>query len=305
LLPNPRQPRKYFDEGKIKELAEDIKENGLIEEIVVRRSVTQDGYFEIICGERRTRACRDILKWTVIPAQIRKCSDAELLRIALAENEQHQQLTPYERALAYEELRKELGGEEETTVRKLAAIVKRNKDHVQQHLNLLKAQPELQQWVLTDPEVPLRIIDELRKVEDDASRAELIDDVRKKRYNQDDIIDIVRDFRKLQTQAVSSQSKTAKTAQVKGSPEQETQDFALPITPVLPSSEGEQINEMKASSPALRVAKRKKTLAKDDKQVKGIIARHKGDSESMIEDEKALVRSYAEQWIQEIQMLLE
>src|SRR5690349_8063669 len=102
LLPNPRQPRTYFNEESIGELAADIQENGLIEEIVVRVSPTKEGFYEIICGERRARACRDMLKWTAIPAQIRACTDAEMLRIAIAENDQHQQLTPYERARAYD-----------------------------------------------------------------------------------------------------------------------------------------------------------------------------------------------------------
>src|SRR5712692_7917483 len=68
LLPNPRQPRKHFDEASIAELAADIKENGLIEEIVVRESLTEDGFWEVICGERRKRACQ-LLEWERIPAQ--------------------------------------------------------------------------------------------------------------------------------------------------------------------------------------------------------------------------------------------
>lgn len=111
-----------------------------------------------------------------------------MLRIALAENEQHEQLTPYERALAYTELRDELGSEGETTIRSLAEQVHKNKGTIQLHLNLLKAPTELQQLVQGDPTISLRIVDEQRKVEDSASRTELIRDARKKLYNQDDII---------------------------------------------------------------------------------------------------------------------
>src|SRR5690242_14015993 len=74
LLPNPRQPRKHFDDAAIAELAADIKENGLIEEIVVRHSQAQDGFWEVICGERRKRACQ-LLGWERIPAQIRAATD--------------------------------------------------------------------------------------------------------------------------------------------------------------------------------------------------------------------------------------
>ena len=59
LRPNPRQPRKQFNATHLQELADDIAKNGLIEEIVVRRCPNQAGWFEIVCGERRTRACRE------------------------------------------------------------------------------------------------------------------------------------------------------------------------------------------------------------------------------------------------------
>lgn len=272
LRPNPRQPRKHFDPLALQELADDIKQNGLIEEIVVRQSLTEDGYFEIVCGERRTRSCRDILHWLTIPVQIRVCSDAELLRIALAENEQHQQLTAYERALAYDSLRTELGGEGETTIRLLAEQVHKNKDTVQLHLNLLKAQPELQRLVQDDPTIPLRIIDELRRIEDDASRAELLNDVRKKIYNQDDIIEIVRNFRRLQAQKAIQQ-----------------QD----------EERGEQ-----NGSPELKLAKRMKVLKKYDGQVKKLVEHQKEDYEGMTLEEKQLIHTHVEQWIEELRELL-
>ena len=272
LRPNPRQPRKHFDPVALQELADDIEQNGLIEEIVVRQSLTEDGYLEIICGERRTRACRDILHWPTIPAQIRICSDAELLRIALAENEQHQQLTAYERAMAYDSLRTELGGEGETTIRLLAEQVHKNKDTVQLHLNLLKAQPELQQVVQDDPSIPLRIIDELRRIEDDASRTELLNDVRKKIYNQDDIIEIVRNFRRLQAQKA-----------------------------IQPQDEE---HEEQNGSPELKLAKRMKALKKYDGQVKKLVDHQKENYALMTQEEKQLIHTHVEQWIEELRQLL-
>lgn len=272
LRPNPRQPRKYFDPLALQELANDISQNGLIEEIVVRQSLTEDDSFEIVCGERRTRACRDILHWLTMPVQIRICNDAELLRIALAENEQHQQLTAYERAMAYDSLRTELGGEGETTIRLLAEQVHKNKDTVQLHLNLLRAQPELQRLVQDDPTIPLRIIDELRRIEDDASRAELLSDVRKKIYNQDDIIEIVRNFRKLQSQKAIQQQ--------------------------------DEEHETFSSSPELRLAKRMKVLKKYDSQVKKLVNHQKEDYEVMTEEEKCLIHTHVEQWIEELRQLL-
>jgi ParB family chromosome partitioning protein len=94
---NPYQPRKEFDEESLNEFAESIKEHGVIQPIIVKKSIK--GY-ELIAGERRTRASK-IAGKTTIPAIIREISDQEMMEIALIENIQRQDLNPIEEAEAF------------------------------------------------------------------------------------------------------------------------------------------------------------------------------------------------------------
>jgi len=97
------QPRKNFDEKSLMELAESIKSKGIIEPLIVR--VGRDGYYELICGERRLRASK-IAGLTKVPAIIKDVSDEEAFEIALIENIQREDLTPVELALAFDKLSK-------------------------------------------------------------------------------------------------------------------------------------------------------------------------------------------------------
>jgi ParB family chromosome partitioning protein len=97
IIPNRFQPRKFIDEDKIDELASSIRENGVIQPIVVRK---MNGKYEIIVGERRVRAAKKAgLK--EIPALIKEYSDIRALEVALIENLQREDLNPIEEALAY------------------------------------------------------------------------------------------------------------------------------------------------------------------------------------------------------------
>jgi len=91
--PSPFQVRKFFDDGKQRELAESIKREGLIEPIVVRRKGRR---YEIIAGERRFRAVRDFTEMKTIPAQIVKATDLQARRISAAENLQREDLSAIE-----------------------------------------------------------------------------------------------------------------------------------------------------------------------------------------------------------------
>lgn len=100
ILPNPRQPRRYFDEKRIAELSESIRHQGLLQPLVVRKAAS--GY-EIIAGERRFRAAQHA-GLDRIPVIIKDVSDAESLEMALVENIQREELTPIEEAVAYRQL---------------------------------------------------------------------------------------------------------------------------------------------------------------------------------------------------------
>lgn len=103
IIPNPDQPRRTFDDNSLKELAESIKEHGLIQPIVV---VHEDDTYKLIAGERRWRAAQ-LAGLERIPALIRRLSDQARLEVALIENIQRQDLTPMELATAYLKLREQ------------------------------------------------------------------------------------------------------------------------------------------------------------------------------------------------------
>ncbi len=94
---NPHQPREYFDEESLKELSESISEHGVIEPIIVKKSIK--GY-DLVAGERRTKAA-SLAGLTTIPAIIRDFTDQQMMEIALIENIQREDLSPIEEALGY------------------------------------------------------------------------------------------------------------------------------------------------------------------------------------------------------------
>ena len=100
IEPNKEQPRKRFDEDALSELAESIKQFGIIQPIVVTKA---DGFYKIVAGERRWRAAR-IAQLKTVPVIVRDLEDIEVLQIALIENIQRQDLNPIEEALCYQQL---------------------------------------------------------------------------------------------------------------------------------------------------------------------------------------------------------
>lgn len=137
ITPNPRQPRKHFDEEALDELAESISIVGLLQPVVVRRT-DQDSY-ELIMGERRWRASQ-IAGLDAIPAIVRDTTDDDLLRDALMENLHRQQLNPLEEAAAYQQLLEDFGATHE----QLASRVGRSRPHITNTLRLLNLPPAVQ-----------------------------------------------------------------------------------------------------------------------------------------------------------------
>ena len=107
VSPSPWQPRREFDQERLEELAGSIGELGLMNPLVVRKR--DGGTYELISGERRLRATRDILHWEKVPVRLMTVEDARMREHALVENLQREDLNPIEEAAAYEELKKELG----------------------------------------------------------------------------------------------------------------------------------------------------------------------------------------------------
>ncbi|MBP3966884.1 ParB/RepB/Spo0J family partition protein [Paenibacillus lignilyticus] len=129
LRPNPYQPRKTFDDDAIKELAESIKQHGVIQPIIVRTVLK--GY-EIIAGERRFRASQ-LCGNTTIPAVIRNFSDQQVMEIALIENLQREDLNAMELAIAYQALMDKF----DLTQEELSMKVGKSRSHIANFLRLL------------------------------------------------------------------------------------------------------------------------------------------------------------------------
>ncbi len=139
LRPNPYQPRTVFNEDALNELAESIKENGVIEPIIVKKSIK--GY-DVIAGERRLKASKIAGKET-IPAIIRQLSDEKMAEIALLENLQREDLTALEEARAYKSLIEKLN----LTQEQLAKKVSKSRSHITNMLGLLRLPKEVQDMI--------------------------------------------------------------------------------------------------------------------------------------------------------------
>lgn len=140
LRSNPYQPRRVFDEDKLKELAESIKEFGVLEPIIITKSIK--GY-EIVAGERRVKASR-YAGLETIPAIIKEFSDEEMMQIALLENIQREDLSAIEEAQAYDNLVKSLGISQE----ELASRIGKSRSHVTNMIGLLKLPEQVKKDIL-------------------------------------------------------------------------------------------------------------------------------------------------------------
>jgi len=143
LKPNPHQPRREFDEEALKELADSIREHGIIQPVIAEDA--EDGTYFIIAGERRTRAAR-LAGLSSIPVILKKFSDERKLEIALIENIQRENLNPIEEAEAYHQLMTMGNLSQEET----AARVGKNRSTVANALRLLKLPEDIRSSLSTN-----------------------------------------------------------------------------------------------------------------------------------------------------------
>ena len=142
IEPNREQPRKNFDKEALEELADSIKQYGLIQPIVVQK---KDDYYEIIAGERRWRAAK-MAKLKEVPVIIKEYSPQEVMEIALIENIQRRDLNPIEEALAYKRLLSEFKLKQD----EVAERVSKSRTAVTNSIRLLKLNEKVQQMVIDD-----------------------------------------------------------------------------------------------------------------------------------------------------------
>lgn len=168
LRSNPYQPRKIFDEEALKELSESIKEYGVFQPIIVKKSIKG---FDIIAGERRVKASKMAGK-TTIPAIVRDFTDEQMMQIALLENLQRENLTAIEEATAYKDIINALNITQDDLAKKLG----KSRSHITNMLGLLRLPNSVQDMVLKS-EISMghaRVLSKLENNEDITSLAEKV-----------------------------------------------------------------------------------------------------------------------------------
>jgi len=164
LRPNPYQPRRVFDEAALAELAQSIREHGVVQPIIVRKGIK--GY-DIVAGERRWRAAK-LAGLTKIPAVIKVFTEEQVMQVALIENLQREDLNPIEIAQAYQKLMETF----KLTQEELAQKVGKSRPHVANFLRLLTL-PKVIQDDVSRGTLSMGHARALLGVEDDATRMEL------------------------------------------------------------------------------------------------------------------------------------
>jgi len=133
LKRNPRNPRRDFKDEDLSELADSIRQRGIVQPIIVRKDPQEPDHFEIIAGERRWRAAQ-MAGLHEVPVVVRDMDDKEALEVALVENVQRADLNPLEESLGYEQLMSEF----KYTQNALAEVIGKSRSHIANMLRLLK-----------------------------------------------------------------------------------------------------------------------------------------------------------------------
>lgn len=142
IVPNPLQPRQEFSETELSELVDSIRENGLLQPLLVRPDPGRPERFQLVAGERRFRSIQR-LDWTDVPVVVREMSDEALLVLALVENLQREQLGPLEEADGYQALIDRF----EMTQEEVARAVGKDRSTVANMLRLLRLPPSIRKML--------------------------------------------------------------------------------------------------------------------------------------------------------------
>ena len=175
IEPNPNQPRREFDETALTELANSIREVGIIQPITLRQ--TADGRYQIIAGERRWRASQ-MAGLTTIPAYIRTVEDESAMEMALVENIQREDLNAIEIALAYEHLAETTG----MTQEKISERVGKSRTAVTNYMRLLRL-PAQVQMALKNKEIDMGHARALLAIDSPSVQIKLFKEIQKNGYS--------------------------------------------------------------------------------------------------------------------------
>ena len=205
IQPNPNQPRRDFDDDSLQELANSIRQIGIIQPITLRDM--GDGTYTIIAGERRWRASQRA-GLIHIPAYIRTVDDENMMEMALVENIQRQDLSALERALAYQHLMEQYG----LTQEQLSDKVGKNRATVANYLRLLKL-PAPIQMALKNKVIDMGHARALLALNDPKAQLEVFDEFKKDKISVRKIEEMVKEL----SQGGSVKSKEGKRIRQKGS----------------------------------------------------------------------------------------
>lgn len=139
---NPRNPRRHFAEGELDDLAQSIREHGIVQPIIVRPAPDHPNHYELIAGERRWRAAQRA-NLIEIPVIVRDVDDRTALELAIIENVQRSDLNPVEEGLGYQQLI----DEHDYTQADLAQVIGKSRSHVANTLRLLKLPPRVLEYL--------------------------------------------------------------------------------------------------------------------------------------------------------------
>ena len=205
IRPNPNQPRREFDDDSLQELANSIRQIGVIQPITLRDM--GDGTYIIIAGERRWRASQ-LAGLTRIPAYIRTVDDENMMEMALVENIQRQDLTALEIALAYQHLIEQYG----LTQEQLSDRVGKNRATVTNYLRLLKLPANIQ-MALKNREIDMRHARALLTLDDPTAQLKVFDEMKKDHMSVRKIEDMVKQL----SEGASVKTKSGTRIRQKGS----------------------------------------------------------------------------------------
>ncbi|SMB87558.1 ParB family protein [Desulfonispora thiosulfatigenes DSM 11270] len=185
IHPNPYQPRKFFEQRQLEELAESIKQYGVMQPVVVRKVGTN---YELVAGERRTRASR-LAGLKTIPAIVKNLTDKETAEIALIENLQRENLNYFEEAEGYNRLLKEF----DLTQEELAKKVSKSQSTVANKIRLLNLDKDVRDLITFDV-ITERHARALLKLEDQESQKKLLQAIYEKGLNvrqTDELVEVI------------------------------------------------------------------------------------------------------------------
>ena len=196
---NPYQPRIHFDEVALQELADSIKEHGVFEPIIVKKSIK--GY-ELVAGERRTKASK-LAGLDTIPAIVKDFNDQEMMEIALLENIQRENLSPIEEAQAYKNFMTKMNMTQEEIAKRFG----KSRSHITNLLGLLNLPKEVQKDVISGS-ISMSHARVLSKLEDKDQILELTEKVKNDGLSVRELENISREEDTLKKRVVTTRVKT-------------------------------------------------------------------------------------------------